>query len=1009
MEIPLFLKRFIHFFDRNSFEELPGNKELPGKSFNDHLKENLNYARAHQDQLPSGKLIGHADMWFNLQGDPKFTLQLPEKVIWQILHAASSKKDKEGIIHFGSEFGYAHLNPQELTLLFRVLNSFYLAQKQMNQQDKTNPIIFHAHVFNIYDHILRLCLDNPQEGKAVLNHLILQNDKNLAPIIKEIKKVLHVEDDSFKPIFHHLVSAVQGKALASLENAKIVPNPSMVQEKKRRPLKVLKLALESYRNQVGGLGAVLKASGAAHRQLGLEKVRGLHPLYTHDKINLDLKFKGQLEHQFDGKIVKSTIYKDNATGDYLVQPDPRFTKLFDIGRVEDLYGQFKSSARTDRYLYMASAAALFAGTYSGKTGDKSIDVIQSDAWHVGGPATALMASSIDHLREEAGLQSIKKVYLTHMLVGDPAEQGEMSASSLKGIGGAPSSSKINYAKEGLIHSDKNIFVSKGVAHDAIDPSPEMNKNLREATLAKEGPSKVIGITNGIDTSMFDIANTKQYGDYALKRTFMNTDRGRIETTDYLGNQEKIKKDLFDTGIIADPEKPLFLYVGRYSSEKGIDMLPAMVEEIKKQGGQCVIMGLKGEDKNALKIINELKKLSQKDEYRDCLKVYDEREDQMGFFRSTDGTVHQNVKKGWLIRAASSAVMVPSHAEACGLVPMEAHCTGALVIAPYHQGLRDMCIPADWSEVTNQKSLTMKTGANAVCYANHENQNEARNSIKQAFGMIKTLDRNALNQYMKKTHERALTTYDWIVKDSEGNPLQGAALEYSKMYHEVMHKQEINPNVETFEQAYQRMKLSRRLDFISQKIQIIKANTNEQISSLVSQLLEETDSLDNDKIIGGLANLFEKTKKQTTENSTNDLHEIFTFLTTSDLSIEALNWHLQFFAVLGNSTKTDISKDLSKYLEYLKEEQNPTIAEKRNFQRNCFKQTIQEFAKEEGTSDDLTSAFLCLVGKDCKLHPSRSLEADLSSIFPEHSEFSKNSDYILKIKFFKRYNKLLLKL
>lgn len=310
------------------------------------------------------------------------------------------------------------------------------------------------------DHIFRLCLEEPEKGSLVLKALVSQEDESLKSLIKEIKELLPQEDKSFNPIFHHLIPRTQNTALRSLADIKIQKRENSEQAPlSKRPLKVIKMALENIRNQVGGIGAVLKASAAAHNKLGLEKVRGIHPFYTHDKMRFDAKFKGIITHQFHNQMVKSSVYKDKATGEYLIQPDPRFNKIFDVAKDKELYASFEFSPSYDRNLYMASAAALFVSTYSGKKGDKSVDVIQADAWHVGGPVIALMANSIDYLREEAGLKSIKKVYLTHMLVWDPVEQGEMSSTGFSMIGGKINSQQISYGKEGLIHSDKKVFVS----------------------------------------------------------------------------------------------------------------------------------------------------------------------------------------------------------------------------------------------------------------------------------------------------------------------------------------------------------------------------------------------------------------------------------------------------------------------------------------------------------------------------------------------------------------------
>ncbi len=965
------------------------------------LKKSLDFAHQNIEGFASGGLIKHADLWFNLKGDPNFAFQLSDEVKKEILHACTAYKDDQGLIHLGKNFQFKHLEANDLAILFRILNSYYREEKANNK-----TTLFHAHVFDIQDHLFRLCLENPTAGMAALNTMIFLDDQNLNPVIKQMKELLHLENHAFQPIFHNLVSRTANKALKSLADAQIKISPQdKKDDKKPHPLKVLKMAVETPRNEVGGLGAVLKATSLAHTRMKLEKVRGIHPFYIHDKLNFDVKFKGVITHQFKGKMVKSTIYKDVATGDYLVQPDHHYNQLFDIGKPKDAYSNFKTSSSQDRNFYMASAAAVFAGTYSGKTGNKSIDIAQADADHVGGRAFALMASRIDHLRNQAGLRSIKRVYLTHMLTAGLGQQGFMGARTLRQIGGktSPFQLFINYTKEGLKHAHKNIFVSKGVALDATHYSAKLNKGLREATLAQGGLEKVIGITNGINASMFDICNEKEYGEYALKSTFEQNKTGKVETTDYLSHQEKIKKDLFEAGIIADPHKPLFLFVGRYSSEKGIDMLPAMVEEVKKQGGQCVIMGLDVGNKHANKIIKELKLSSQKEAYHDCLKVYDERSDQMDFFQSKDGKMHQNVKKGWLIRAAATAVMVPSHAEACGLVPMEAHSTGAIVIAPFHQGLRDMCTPVEWPEVTNNQSLTLQNGANAICYANHQNSAKACEAIKKTFSSIKSLNRDQQNQYMRSTHHHALRTYDWVIKDEKGLPVKGAALEYSKTYHEIVHKNEANSEVETFEQAYQRIKKLQYLQSISLYLNTIEKYSDSYTRTL-RNLLEEIEFNDKPEIVAGIADLIQKIYPNPSYNPL--LKEIINSL--NQLSDpETIRWHLQFLSALGSAKPLNAIKGLKNCLKIIQEDQDPKKASDHAIKREAFLRTVEEFAQQQGTSDDLIPAFINLVGVECGLVDSQYLEKaeTVDLITAKHPEFSKPSCMELKKVFLSRYNDL----
>lgn len=736
------------------------------------------------------------------------THSLPIEVLWQIYHASHAHITPENWIEMGPRFGYRHLNNTNLIQLYQILQAYHTTS-----DDKS---IFFSHIFDIRDELFRRSVCSSITASTILDYVQSLHD----PILESLEQklcALHAAEGKFQPIFHPLIKKSEVVAGRCWDDYRIMSRTRS--SKGPIKLKVAKVSLETSSNIVGGLGTVLKASAMAHHTLNYERVVGIHAFYTHDKARKDAKFKGIILHEFDGRMVESSVYKDVLTGDYLIMPSSEYRSLFDVKSSNEVYSRHTYSSLQERNLFLASASAAIVSLYCGKEGNKAFHVVQGDGFHVAGPLFELMATRIDHMVEQAGLFRSARIALTHMLVPYEEEQGLMPSRLLSRIGANIDSygPYVNATASSLIHSDARLFVSKGVREDALSEDSARHANLLTALLTPgretvfRGITDVHGLTNGIDTSVFDITNTKYFGDFSLRETVMVDAADPDEPLDFVKHQAKIKAVLAEHGLIADKDKPLFLFVGRFSSEKGIDMLPGLAEAVIKQGGQCVIMGLKCQDPTATAIIGSLKKASTTFPFNGLLKVYDDRADQLDTF-TIDGR-DTGAKKGWLLRASASVVMVPSHAEACGLVPMEAHCTGALIIAPNHQGLRDMCIPLAYDSSTRSRGHF--DGGNTFMYEDHRDKMGAIEAVHQAMMFLLNTSQHDLNQYMRLTHDYAVHTYGWLNLDAEGRPQSGTTMNYSAIYHDVYHRLHRGraTNVENFLQAVERTKRTQLLDSV----------------------------------------------------------------------------------------------------------------------------------------------------------------------------------------------------
>jgi glycosyltransferase involved in cell wall biosynthesis len=183
-----------------------------------------------------------------------------------------------------------------------------------------------------------------------------------------------------------------------------------------------------------------------------------------------------------------------------------------------------------------------------------------------------------------------------------------------------------------------------------------------------------GINNGIFFGSFDITREDVLGSLRVAQDYSN----------YAEKKQEAKKVLFNSGIIGSDTRPLFVYVGRYSREKGIDVLPEFARYIVARGGQIAIMGvLSGGPISP--VILELVSMSRDPQYQGLIRVFTSfARDQLALLNSV------GVSKGKVIRFASDFTLVPSIMEAAGLVPIEGLSMGSATISSYRQGLKDQC-------------------------------------------------------------------------------------------------------------------------------------------------------------------------------------------------------------------------------------------------------------------------------------------------------------------------------
>ncbi len=254
------------------------------------------------------------------------------------------------------------------------------------------------------------------------------------------------------------------------------------------------------------------------------------------------------------------------------------------------------------------------------------------------------------LARDAGLRA-KSVFTIHNL----AYQGIFPPESLKRTGIAQRHfcmeeleffGQVNWMKGGIAHADAVTTVSPSYAVEIQEP--EYGCGL-DGFLRKHN-RKLKGILNGIDTEVFNPSS-----DAALPE---NYDEKSLEGKD-------ICKRRFLGEINIDKyEYPLFVFIGRFVEQKGIDLLIDTIEEAAKRP---IVLALLGDGSESVKHAVEEAVRSKETLY--CRFGYDE------------AFSHR-------MYAAADFLLMPSRFEPCGLNQMIAMRYGTIPLVHGVGGLRD---------------------------------------------------------------------------------------------------------------------------------------------------------------------------------------------------------------------------------------------------------------------------------------------------------------------------------
>lgn len=281
---------------------------------------------------------------------------------------------------------------------------------------------------------------------------------------------------------------------------------------------------------------------------------------------------------------------------------------------------------------------------------------------------------------------------------------------------------VNFLKAGIIYSDVITTVSPSYAKEIL--TKEFGNGL-EGLLGfyKE---KLVGILNGIDSDDFSPKK-----DQAL---YENYD-ARVMSAKSVNKREFLK-----SVSLQDETKPLFIFIGRFTWQKGLELLINSLKEIALLDINIAILG-DGEQKYHKALIKATQK-------------YENVHVRFGYDEQTSRRMY----------GASDFLLMPSMYEPCGLNQMIAMSYGSIPIVRDVGGLHD--------SVQSVDSFAMQPeGGFGITFENFQTDEfidacKRAVSLYQQKQLIRRIKRHNMNQ-----------DFSW----------KSRALEYKKIYHKLTEK------------------------------------------------------------------------------------------------------------------------------------------------------------------------------------------------------------------------------
>ena len=387
----------------------------------------------------------------------------------------------------------------------------------------------------------------------------------------------------------------------------------------------------------GGLGDVMGALPAAVAANKGNECSVIMPLYGsmkeeyRAKMELVLDMSVDLSWRHSGASVFKLVH-NNVTY-YFVENHYYFNR-------KGLYGEFDDA---ERFAFFSRAVIEFM-LHSGNVPD----VLHANDWQT---APAIIYLKTEYAHYDA-LKSVKTVYTIHNI----EYQGKFGSHILTDVFG------INPIHKGVVDFDGCINLMKGalVCSDYITTvSPNYANELSHDFFAfglsgiiKDSRYKMSGVINGIDYSVF---SPDKGGDIYAAYNNRNYKSGKAK------NKAALQAEV---GLPVEPDVPLVVMITRFASQKGIDLVLHILDELLHENVQVVVLGT-GEK-----------------EYEDAFRAMEYRHQNFKALIKFDRVISKKMYAG------ADIFLMPSKSEPCGLAQMIACSYGTVPVVRSVGGLYD---------------------------------------------------------------------------------------------------------------------------------------------------------------------------------------------------------------------------------------------------------------------------------------------------------------------------------
>ncbi len=391
--------------------------------------------------------------------------------------------------------------------------------------------------------------------------------------------------------------------------------------------------------QTGGLGEAVLGLARALGARG-HKVECVIPGYARARYSRacpELADTGHVRVPFSGGAV------DGRWRSGEIAPNVRVT-LFDAPALFDRPALYDYADDPLRFIAFSRASAYLAES-------ERPDVLVAHDWHAALSLAALRVSLDRGQNRGIG---------TALVVHNNAYQGRVAPEAMADTGlpaelfhadALEAWGDLCLLKAGIQWADRIVAVSPSYAEE-IKGYPS-GQGLEGAYRFKE--RRLVGIANGIDTERYDPAR-----DVALPERFSARD---------MSGKRRCRSALLDEMRLEGPPPGLLLgAVGRFSEQKGWDVLAASVDGLVQQGASLVLLG-----DGDRRIAASLEAAARRYPGRVALRV------------AFDDALSRRIYAG------VDGVLVPSRFEPCGLVQLIAQRYGAVPVAHATGGLIDTIV------------------------------------------------------------------------------------------------------------------------------------------------------------------------------------------------------------------------------------------------------------------------------------------------------------------------------